>query len=229
LIKFKPLKYRHVIWIVVLVLIADQTLKFWIKTHLNFQQEFVIFPNWFRIHFIENDGMAYGMKFGGDFGKVFLTLFRLAAVVIGLRYMKKLVEQKQHTGLLICGSLILAGAAGNLIDSMFYGMIFSTSGYYDVAKFLPAGGGYGSFLHGNVVDMLYFPIYEGYLPKWIPFKGGDYFVFFRPIFNIADAAISVGVISILVFQRRFFGKQHEKNTKQSSDSASEVQAVRAEK
>src|SRR3954463_14953228 len=150
---------------------------------MNFNQEFIIVPNFFRIHFIENEGMAYGMKFGGDAGKVLLTLFRLAAVVLGFRYMRKLVTQQYSTGLLICGSLILAGAAGNLIDSMFYGLIFSSTNYYEVAKFLPAGGGYGSFLHGNVVDMLYFPIYEGYLPKWIPFKGGDYFIFFRPIFN----------------------------------------------
>src|SRR5690606_37885210 len=110
--------------------------------------------------------------------------------------------------LLICGSLILAGAAGNLIDSMFYGMIFSDS-TYDIARFLPAEGGYGAFLHGQVVDMLYLPIYEGYLPKWLPFKGGDYFIFFRPVFNIADAAISTGVITILVFQKRFFNKQLE--------------------
>jgi len=202
------MKYRHVIFIVVLILIIDQALKFWIKTHLYMQQEFVILPNWFRIHFIENEGMAYGLKFGGDFGKILLTLFRLVAVVIGFWYMRKLVAQKFHTGLLICGSLILAGAAGNLIDSMFYGLIFSDSSY-DIARFMPKEGGYGAFLHGRVVDMLYFPIYEGYLPKWIPLKGGDYFIFFRPVFNIADAAISTGVITILVFQRRFFSKRLE--------------------
>jgi len=202
------MKYRHVILIVILILIMDQALKFWIKTNMYMQQEFIIFPNWFRIHFIENEGMAYGLKFGGDFGKILLTLFRLAAVVIGFWYMKKLVRQQFHTGLLICGSLILAGAAGNLIDSMFYGMIFSDS-TYDIARFLPAEGGYGAFLHGKVVDMLYFPIYEGYLPKWLPFKGGDYFIFFRPVFNIADAAISTGVITILIFQKRFFSKQLE--------------------
>jgi len=200
------LKYRHVVIIVILILAIDQTLKFWIKTHMFMQQEFVIFPNWFRIHFIENEGMAYGLKFGGDFGKILLTLFRLVAVVVGFVYMKKLIREKYSTGLLICGSLILAGAAGNLIDSMFYGLIFNDSIGYDVAKFMPAGGGYGSFLHGRVVDMLYFPIYEGYLPKWVPFKGGDYFVFFRPVFNVADAAISTGVIAILLFQKRFFGK-----------------------
>ncbi|MBO9729263.1 MAG: lipoprotein signal peptidase [Chitinophaga sp.] len=200
------MKYRHVVFIVILILIIDQTLKFWIKTHMFMQQEFVIFPNWFRIHFIENEGMAYGLKFGGDFGKILLTMFRLVAVVVGFVYMKKLIREKYSTGLLICGSLILAGAAGNLIDSMFYGLIFNDSVGYDVAKFLPAGGGYGSFLHGRVVDMLYFPIYEGYLPSWVPFKGGDYFVFFRPVFNVADAAISTGVVAILLFQKRFFGK-----------------------
>jgi len=209
------MKYRHVVFIVVLILIIDQALKFWIKTHLYMQQEFVILPNWFRIHFIENEGMAYGLKFGGDFGKILLTLFRLVAVVIGFWYMRKLVTQKFHTGLLICGSLILAGAAGNLIDSMFYGLIFSDSSY-DIARFMPKEGGYGAFLHGRVVDMLYFPIYEGYLPKWIPIKGGDYFIFFRPVFNIADAAISTGVITILVFQRRFFSKRVETNTGNSS-------------
>ncbi len=208
------MKYRHVILIVILILVIDQALKFWIKTHMYMQQEFIIFPNWFRIHFIENEGMAYGLKFGGDFGKILLTLFRLAAVVIGFWYMKKLVRQQFHTGLLICGSLILAGAAGNLIDSMFYGILFSDSSY-DIARFLPKEGGYGSFLHGKVVDMLYFPIYEGYLPKWVPFKGGDYFIFFRPVFNIADAAISTGVITILIFQKRFFNKQLESQSAQN--------------
>jgi len=167
--------------------------------------------------------MAYGLKFGGDFGKILLTLFRLVAVVIGFVYMKKLVKEKYNTGLLVCGSLILAGAAGNLIDSMFYGLIFNDSVGYEVAKFLPAGGGYGSFLHGRVVDMLYFPIYEGYLPKWIPFKGGDYFVFFRPVFNIADAAISVGVITILLFQKRFFG--HHLQHKTAGQAVSQDHAV----
>ncbi|HEY9258657.1 lipoprotein signal peptidase [Chitinophaga sp.] len=200
------MKYRHVVFIVILILVIDQTLKFWIKTHMFMQQEFVIFPNWFRIHFIENEGMAYGLKFGGDFGKILLTMFRLVAVVVGFVYMKKLIKEKYSTGLLICGSLILAGAAGNLIDSMFYGIIFNDSIGYEVAKFMPSGGGYGSFLHGRVVDMLYFPIYEGYLPNWVPFKGGDYFVFFRPVFNVADAAISTGVVAILLFQKRFFGK-----------------------
>lgn len=213
------MKYRHVIWIVVLVLVVDQALKFWIKTHMNFSQEHIIFPNWFRIHFTENPGMAYGLELGGEWGKVLLTLFRLVAVVIGFYYMKTLVKQQHHTGLLICGALILAGAAGNLIDSMFYGLIFSETNFYDVATFLPKGGGYAGFLHGKVVDMLYFPVYRGYLPTWIPFKGGDYFVFFNPIFNIADAAISVGVITILVFQKRFFYKHNEKQSAENKPVA----------
>ncbi|SKA08968.1 signal peptidase II Aspartic peptidase. MEROPS family A08 [Chitinophaga eiseniae] len=215
------MKYRHVVFIVILILVIDQTLKFWIKTHMFMQQEFIIFPNWFRIHFIENEGMAYGLKFGGDFGKILLTTFRLVAVVAGFFYMKKLIREKYSTGLLICGSLILAGAAGNLIDSMFYGLIFNDSIGYEVAKFMPPGGGYGSFLHGRVVDMLYFPIYEGYLPSWIPFKGGDYFVFFRPVFNIADAAISVGVITILLFQKRFFAR-HSAARQEKAASHAEI-------
>lgn len=192
-----------------LILLVDQVLKFWIKTNMTIAEQFPVISNWFYIHFIENEGMAYGLKFGGEFGKIALTLFRLIAVVIGFFYMKKLVREKYHRGLLICGALILAGAAGNLIDSMFYGLIFSGSNRYEVAQFLPAGGGYGTFLHGNVVDMLYFPLFDGTLPSWVPIWGGEHFIFFRPVFNIADAAISVGVIAILLFQKRFLVKKTE--------------------
>ncbi|MFD2890072.1 lipoprotein signal peptidase [Chitinophaga cymbidii] len=207
--KLKVLKYRHIVLIVVLILLVDQVLKFWIKTNMAIAEQFPMISDWFYIHFIENEGMAYGLKFGGEFGKIALTLFRLVAVVIGFFYMKKLVREKYHTGLLICGALILAGAAGNLIDSMFYGLIFSASTRYEVAQFLPEGGGYGTFLHGNVVDMLYFPLFDGTLPSWVPFWGGEHFIFFRPVFNIADAAISVGVIAILLFQKRFLVKKTE--------------------
>ncbi|WP_246129897.1 lipoprotein signal peptidase [Chitinophaga cymbidii] len=203
------MKYRHIVLIVVLILLVDQVLKFWIKTNMAIAEQFPMISDWFYIHFIENEGMAYGLKFGGEFGKIALTLFRLVAVVIGFFYMKKLVREKYHTGLLICGALILAGAAGNLIDSMFYGLIFSASTRYEVAQFLPEGGGYGTFLHGNVVDMLYFPLFDGTLPSWVPFWGGEHFIFFRPVFNIADAAISVGVIAILLFQKRFLVKKTE--------------------
>jgi signal peptidase II len=187
----------------VLILVVDQALKIWIKTHMTIAEQFPVISDWFFIHFIENEGMAYGLKFGGEFGKIALTLFRLIAVVIGFFYMRKLVKEKYHNGLLVCGALILAGAAGNLIDSMFYGLIFSESTRYELAQFMPAGGGYGTFLHGNVVDMLYFPLFDGTLPSWMPFWGGEHFIFFRPVFNIADAAISVGVITILLFQKRF--------------------------
>lgn len=203
------MKYRHIVLIVVLILLVDQVLKFWIKTNMTIAEQFPVISDWFYIHFIENEGMAYGLKFGGEFGKIALTLFRLIAVVIGFFYMKKLVREKYHKGLLICGALILAGAAGNLIDSMFYGLIFSGSNRYEVAQFLPAGGGYGTFLHGNVVDMLYFPLFDGTLPSWVPIWGGEHFIFFRPVFNIADAAISVGVIAILLFQKRFLVKKTE--------------------
>ncbi len=201
------MKYKHVIWIVVLVLVVDQTLKFWVKTHMSMDQEIIVFQNWFRIHFLENPGMAYGLEFGGNFGKILLTLFRLVAVVLGFRLMSKLVKQQYSNGLLVFGSLILAGAAGNLIDSMFYGMIFSDSNYYQVAQFLPKGGGYGTFLHGRVVDMLYFHLYDDVLPTWVPFSGGKHFIFFAPIFNVADASISVGVIAILLFQKRLLHKK----------------------
>lgn len=201
------MKYKHVVLIVVLVLVADQALKFWVKTHMSMDQEIIVFQNWFRIHFLENPGMAYGLEFGGNFGKIMLTLFRLVAVVLGFRLMSKLVKQQYSNALLVFGSLILAGAAGNLIDSMFYGMIFSDSNYYQVAQFLPKGGGYGTFLHGRVVDMLYFHLYDDVLPSWVPFSGGKHFIFFAPIFNIADASISVGVIAILLFQKRLLHKK----------------------
>lgn len=205
------MKYRSSIILIIIILVVDQTFKFWIKTHLNLGQEYHIIGHWFRIHFIENEGMAYGMSFGGSFGKVLLTLFRLVAVVFGFFLLRKITRLKYHKGLIVCGAMILAGAMGNLLDSMFYGMIFSASTYSQVAQFLPAGGGYAGFLHGKVVDMLYFPVYEGFLPSWIPFKGGDYFVFFQPVFNISDASISVGVITILLFQKRFF--HHTQPTK----------------
>lgn len=201
------MKYKHVIWIVVLVLVADQALKFWVKTHMTMDQEFMVIGNWFRIHFLENPGMAYGLEFGGNFGKILLTLFRLVAVILGFGLMKKLVRENYSNGLLVFGALILAGAAGNLIDSMFYGLIFTDSNYYQVAQFMPNGGGYGHFLYGRVVDMLYFHLYDDTLPNWVPFSGGRHFIFFAPIFNIADASISVGVIAILLFQKKLLHKK----------------------
>ena len=162
--------------------------------------------------------MAYGLKFGGEWGKMALTIFRLGAVAFGTWYLGSILKRGYSKGFLICASLIYAGALGNLIDSCFYGMVFDKGMlfdpqlndylYYDgLAKF--SKNGYAGFLHGNVVDMLYFPVIRGDFPSWFPFWGGEKFEFFRPIFNIADAAITTGVISILVFQRKFFGHKSE--------------------
>lgn len=159
--------------------------------------------DWFQIYFVENEGMAWGWKFGGSWGKMALTLFRLVAVIFGGFYIASMFKKKHHPGFLICVALIFAGALGNLIDSMFYGLIFEESTYTHVAQMLPAKG-YAGFLHGKVVDMLYFPIIHSHYPAWLPFVGGDEFEFFSPVFNIADASISTGVIAILVFQKKFF-------------------------
>ena len=156
--------------------------------------------------------MAYGWKFGGDWGKLALTVFRMFAVVFGTWYLGKIIKQGYNKGFIICAALIYAGALGNLIDSLFYGLIFDSSSPFsqNISKLFPAGGGYAGFLHGKVVDMLYFPIItNAHYPSWVPFVGGDEFEFFRPVFNIADASISTGVIIILIFQNRFF-KKHQK-------------------
>jgi len=168
-----------------------------------------VIGNWFRLYFIENEGMAYGWKFGGEWGKMILSLFRLAAVIFGVYYLMQIIKKRYHPGFIVCVALIFAGALGNLIDSMFYGIIFEESNLNgsNVAKIFPEKG-YAGFFHGKVVDMLYFPIIRNaHFPSWFPFWGGEEFEFFRPIFNLADAAISTGVIAILLFQKRFFGQQ----------------------
>ena len=203
------MKLRSAFSIVALVIIIDQALKIWIKTSFPHGPVMNIAgQNWAQLYFIENPGMAWGMELGGDWGKMLLTLFRLAAVTFGTWYMIRIVRQKYSTGFIVCAALIYAGALGNLIDSMFYGMIFEESSYTHVAKAFPAGGGYGGFLHGKVVDMLYFPMVKSTFPSWFPFVGGKDYEFFSPIFNIADASISVGVITLLLFQKRFLHK-HE--------------------
>lgn len=162
--------------------------------------------DWFHIHFTENPGMAFGLELGGDYGKLILTSFRIVVVCFIAYYLGQLIKRKASFLLLACISLIFAGAVGNIIDSVFYGLIFSDSGSFhapEVATFMPAEGGYASVLHGKVVDMLYFPIYEGFLPEWVPMMGGQYFVFFQPIFNIADTSISCGVGLALLFYKRF--------------------------
>lgn len=163
-------------------------------------QEYEIL-DWFYIHFTENNGMAFGMEFGGDWGKLALSLFRIVFVGFIASYLLKLIRKNADNILITSFSLILAGAIGNILDGAFYGVLFSES-YHQLASFLPEGGGYAPLFFGRVVDMFYFPIFKGYLPEWLPFWGGDYFVFFRPVFNIADAAITVGVGIMLLFQKR---------------------------
>ncbi len=215
------MKKVHVISIVAIVVIIDQVLKYYVKTTFPLNTSHQVMGDWFQLYFVENPGMAYGWKFGGNWGKMALTIFRMGAVVFGVWYLGSIIKRGYHKGFIFCASLIFAGALGNLIDSCFYGLIFDKGmvfnpsnhdyGYYEGLAAL-ANHGYASFLHGNVVDMLYFPIIKGHFPSWIPLWGGEDFEFFRPIFNIADAAISGGVISILVFQKRFF-EYRNKNIK----------------
>jgi signal peptidase II len=193
--------------IIFLVLAIDQFVKIYVKTHFALQEEYKITP-WFFIHFTENNGMAYGMQFSGQYGKIFLSVFRIAAVIAIGWYLLNLVKQKAHMGLITSISLIFAGAMGNIIDSAFYGLIFGDSSCA-IARLFPSGGGYAGFLHGKVVDMLYFPIIEGHFPSWVPFWGNDEFIFFRPVFNCSDAAITIGVIIILLFQRKFYPRKQE--------------------
>jgi signal peptidase II len=202
-------KLRNVVILVAAIIIFDQALKIWIKTSFPFGHVKDVFGlKWFKLYFIENPGMAWGWKFGGDWGKMILTLFRLGAVIFGTWYLVRIVKHKYHRGFIACAALIYAGALGNLLDSMFYGLIFSKSDYSTIATMFPQGGGYANFLHGEVVDMLYFPIVRSTFPHWLPVWGGESFEFFSPIFNVADAAISIGVITLLIFQKRFF-KKHE--------------------
>ena len=208
LLKQTALKLRNVTLLILLIIIVDQTLKIWIKTSYPFGDTEITGLSWFKLYFIENKGMAWGWEFGGGWGKMILTLFRLAAVIFGTWYLARIVKLKYSRGFIICAALIYAGALGNLIDSMFYGLIFEESAYSHVAKIFPEHG-YAGFLHGRVVDMLYFPMIRSHFPSWVPFVGGDDFEFFSPIFNIADASISAGVLTLLVFQKRFFKKHHK--------------------
>ena len=195
-----------------LVLLIDQSIKIWVKTHMYYGEEIQMLGlDWALIHFVENNGMAFGISLGGPYGKLFLSLFRIVAVGFLVYYIRVLIKSKAAFGLLVSFALILAGALGNILDSAFYGMIFSESPFHSrtVAELFPAGGGYSTFLHGKVVDMLYFPVVDTYLPDWFPFFGGDRLEFFKPVFNIADTAITVGVLNILIFQRHFFSGKHE--------------------
>ena len=219
-------KLQKSILIVVLVLLVDQILKIWIKTNMTLGQEFPVIGNWFIIHFVENNGMAFGFEFGGNYGKIFLSLFRVIAVFGIGWYILQLIKKGLPMGFIACVSLIFAGAIGNIIDSAFYGLIFNDS-YGEVSTLFPAGGGYASFLHGRVVDMFYFPLLSGIFPNWVPLVGGTDFQFFRPVFNVADSAISVGIFSIIIFYRKQFNNldkkaKEEDTTEQNQEESPEI-------
>lgn len=197
------------ILVIILILVFDQILKVWIKTSFVLGEELNVFGNWFILHFVENKGMAFGFEFSGKFGKIILTLFRLIAATVIFWYLMKLIKKGIPNGLVVSIALIFAGAIGNVIDSAFYGLIFSDS-FGRTAEVFPAGGGYASFLHGSVVDMLFFPLIDTTFPTWLPFVGGEEFMFFRPVFNIADSAITVGITIILIFYRRLFAEEEKK-------------------
>lgn len=183
--------YNKPIIAILFILVLDQALKTWVKTNMYLGQEFNVLGNWFIIHFTENNGMAFGMEFGGELGKLALSIFRIIAVG-GIGYgLIHLIKNKYNRGLIMNVAFIFAGAFGNIIDSVLYGVIY----------------GYEKVFHGRVVDMLYFPLIQGNFPTWVPFWGGEEFIFFRPVFNLADASISIGVIFILLYQKRYFKEE----------------------
>ena len=184
--------------IVLAILIIDQVIKIWVKTNMTLHEQIEIL-SWFKIVFIENNGMAYGMEIGS---KLVLSLFRLVAISVLGYYIFLQARKKARWGYLVCLSMVLAGATGNIFDSAIYGLIFNASSEYYTSYFVPFGTGYAPFLMGKVVDMFYFPIIDTSWPDWMPLVGGQHFVFFSPIFNFADSAISVGVVLLLLFYRR---------------------------
>ena len=207
--------------IIFLILIADQALKFYVKLNFFYGEEITIFGDWFKLSFLENKGMAWGAELPIANGKLILSLFRVVAVTALGYYLHKIIQKGEHKGYIAAISLIFAGALGNIIDSTFYGVIFESSfGPNGPAKFITNPGfqgGYETWFYGNVVDMLHFPLINGRFPDWMPFWGGDSFLFFSPVFNIADTAISVGVGMILVFQKRYFPKNQNKEALVAED------------
>lgn len=195
---------KRVLLVIFSVLLVDQVSKIWIKTGWTIGQRMEVIPGLIELHFIENNGMAFGMALPGEWGKIALSLFRVLAVVLIIYYLYTLIRDKAHKGFITCVAFIFAGAFGNIIDSAFYGVLFGRSTFTQVAEFMPEGGGYAGFLQGHVVDMLHFTVKW---PSWMPFFGKSGGEIFPPIFNVADAAISIGVIWILIRQRAFFPKK----------------------
>ena len=191
-------------------------------------EEFSVTGNWFLIHFVENNGMAFGFEFAGDYGKIFLSIFRIIAVTAIGWYLVKLVKKENvPMGFVVCVSLILAGAIGNIIDSAFYGLIFNES-YGQIATLFPEGGGYSTFLHGKVVDMLYFPLISGHYPEWFPVMGGKEFLFFRPVFNLADSSITIGILSIILFYWKIFSRLDKKAENKLAEEVTDEAGLKGE-
>ena len=188
--------------LVVAILLTDQFIKIWVKSSMHLHESIHVF-DWFYISFIENNGMAYGMQLGS---KLVLSLFRVAAIAVLGYYLWLQVRKQARVGYIVCLSMILAGAIGNLIDCMFYGLCFEASTPYTIASLVPFGDGYAPFLMGRVVDMFYFPLIVTTYPEWFPFWGGDEFIFFSPVFNFADASITVGVAALILFFRQEIGE-----------------------
>jgi signal peptidase II len=213
--------------IIIAIILIDQWSKIYVKTNIEYGTGFDILGlSWAKIYFIENEGMAFGLTFGGVTGKYILSIFRIIMAGFLLYLLNNLIKAGESRGLIVSFSLIVAGAIGNILDSMFYGLIFSPSYMHGgLAQFMPEGGGYAGFLQGKVVDMLYFPMIDTILPDWIPYWGGKRFEFFKPVFNVADSAISVGVASILIFHRNFFMAKEENHTEDLSDESSTATGI----
>jgi len=204
------MKLKQVVLFILFLVVIDQAIKIYIKTNFYYGEEHKVFGlNWFRLHFIENSGMAWGWKLGkGDIAKVALTLFRLIAVIWGSFYIKKIISKNYHKGFIICMAFMYAGALGNLIDSFFYGLIFENSDpdLENIARVFSSNGGYAGLMYGRVVDMWYFPLINTTLPSGLPIGASKHFEFFQPVFNTADVWVSTGVITLLIFQKRFLKK-----------------------
>lgn len=208
--------------LVFVILFIDQAVKIYIKTHFYYHQQVPILgQDWAFLHFVENNGAAFGLSLGGSYGKLALTTFRIITVIALAYFIRLLLKRGEKFGLIAALSLVFAGAIGNIIDSVFYGVIFSDSGFTpaNIAQMFPPEGGYSSLFHGKVVDMFYFPMIDTVWPDWVPLVGGNSFQFFRPVFNVADSSISVGMFILLIFYRDFFSGNIKPKSKENLEES----------